>query len=46
MALQDSVSTSSRENFFSHEEKNEVNRTKVSVPQGHGAEDVTLLTLI
>ena len=32
--------------FFSHEEKNEVNRPKVSVPQGHGAEGVNLLTLI
>ena len=32
--------------FFSHEEKNEVNRPKVSVPQGHGTESVNLLTLI
>ena len=32
--------------FFSHEEKNEVNRPKVSVPQGHGTESVYLLTLI
>ena len=46
MALQDSVSISSREIFFTHEEKNEVNRPKVSVPQGHGTESVNLLTLI
>ena len=46
MALQDAVSISAREIFFSHEEKNEVNRTKVSVPKGHGAEGVNLLTLI
>ena len=32
--------------FFSHEEKIEVNRPKVSVPHGHGTESVNLLTLI
>ena len=45
MALQDSVSISAREIFFTNEEKNEVKRPKVSVTQGHGTESVNVLTL-